>query len=134
MTHFQKKNHKTNRRAMMNSVKNRVQLIGNLGAAPEMLTAENGRKRAKMRLATNERYTNAQGQVVEETYWHTVIAWGPLAEVAERLTDKGTELLVEGKLTYHEYNDKDGNPRRVTEIVVQNLLILDRKKEAASVN
>ena len=116
---------------MMNSVKNRVQLIGNLGAAPEMLTLENGRKRAKMRLATNEKYTNAQGQTVEETYWHTLIAWGPLAEIAERLADKGTEMLVEGKLTYHEYTDKEGTPRRATEVVVLNLLVLDRKRAAA---
>lgn len=111
----------------MNTLKNKVQLLGNLGAAPEIRTIESGRKLAKLRLATNETYKNADGEKVTDTQWHTVVAWGATADIAERYLDKGSEVLVEGKLQYRDYTDKDGIKRTVAEIQAVNLLLLDRK-------
>ena len=108
----------------MNSVKNKVQLIGNLGAAPEMRSTESGRKMARLRLATNETYRNAQGEKVTETQWHTVIAWGQTAEIAEKFLRKGSEVLIEGKLQYRQYADKDGVVKYITEIQAFSLLML----------
>ncbi len=115
----------------MNTLKNKIQLIGNLGAAPEVRTLPNGSKVAKMRLATNETWRNAQGEKVENTQWHTVIAWGNDAELAEKYFQKGSELLVEGKLQYREYTDKTGATRQVTEIEAAHFLMLDKKPQMA---
>lgn len=114
----------------MNTMKNKVQLIGNLGASPEILTLDGGRKRARLSLATHDFYKGKSGEKVEETTWHNVIAWGPVAELAEKLLAKGTEVMVEGKLTNREYTGKDGQQRRVTEVVIMNLMVLDKKKAA----
>lgn len=115
----------------MNSLKNRVQLIGYLGADPEMKTIENGTKLARLRLATNETYTNAKGEKVTETQWHLVVAWGKTAELAEKLLTKGAETAVEGKLVNRSYTDKDGQKKYVTEVVVDEFLLLTRKATAA---
>jgi len=114
----------------MNNLKNRVQLIGRLGSNPEMKTMENGNKLAKMNLATHDVYTNNQGERVEDTEWHNVIAWGKTAEIAEKYLQKGSEVMVEGKLTYREYTAKDGAKRTVTEIVVNSLMMMDKKQVA----
>ena len=115
----------------MNTLKNKIQLIGNLGAAPEVRTLANGSKVANMRLATNESYKNAQGERIENTQWHTIIAWGKDAELAEKYFQKGSELLVEGKLQYREYTDKTGASRQVTEIEASHFLMLDKKPVVA---
>jgi single-strand DNA-binding protein len=114
----------------MNSLKNKVQLIGRLGSNPEMKTMENGNKLAKMNLATNDVYTNNRGERVEDTEWHQVVAWGKTAEIAEKYLQKGSEVMVEGKLTYREYTAKDGSKRMVTEIVVSSLMMMDKKQVA----
>ena len=115
----------------MNTLKNKIQLLGHLGAAPEVITLANGKKLAKMRLATNESYRNAQGEKVENTQWHTIIAWGNDAELAEKYFQKGSELLVEGKLQYREYTDKTGATRQATEIEASHFLMLDKKPQMA---
>src|SRR5215212_472157 len=74
------------------TMKNRVQLIGHLGADPEIKKMEDGRKHASINIATNETYTNAKGEKVTETQWHNVVAWGKTAEIAEQLFAKGTEV------------------------------------------
>lgn len=114
----------------MNNLRNSVRLIGNLGAAPEVKNLDKGNKVAKLALATNETYTNAKGEKVIETYWHNLVAWGKTAEIAEKYLTKGSEIAIEGKLTNHSYTDKDGVKKYVTEIVVNDFLMLDKKPQA----
>ncbi|XZF13945.1 single-stranded DNA-binding protein [Chitinophagaceae bacterium MMS25-I14] len=111
----------------MNALKNKVQLIGNLGNAPEIRTTETGKKLARLSIATNETYRNAKGEKVTETTWHTVVAWGATAEIAEKLLQKGSEVMVEGKLTNRSYTDKQGVKRYFTEVLASELLLLDKK-------
>jgi single-strand DNA-binding protein len=111
----------------MNNLRNSVRLIGNLGAAPEVKNLEKGNKVAKLALATNESYTNAKGEKVTETQWHNLVAWGKTAEIAEKYLNKGSELAIEGKLTSHSYTDKQGVKKYVTEVVVNEILMLDKK-------
>ena len=108
----------------MYSLRNKVQLIGNLGKAPEIRNVESGKKLVKFSIATNEMYTNQQGEKVKETQWHNIIAWGKLAEVAEKYLDKGSEVALEGKLITKDYTDKEGNKKYITEVQVNELLLL----------
>lgn len=112
---------------VMNTLKNKVQLIGNLGNAPEIKALEGGKKLARLSLATNESYKNAKGEKVTETQWHNVIAWDKTAEIIEKYFTKGLEVMVEGKLINRNYTDKDGVKRYVTEIQANELLILTKK-------
>lgn len=112
----------------MNHLRNRVQLIGNLGQNPEIIALENGKSLAKMTIATNETYKNQKGETVKETQWHSVVAWGNQAKIAEQYLTKGKEICIEGKLSNHSYTDKDGVKRYITEIVCQDILMLGSKK------
>lgn len=112
----------------MNALRNKVQLIGNLGMNPEIKTLDGGKKLAKFSLATNENYKNAKGEKVTETQWHNCIAWGKTAEIIEKFLSKGSEVALEGKLINRNYTDKDGIKRYVTEIEVSEILMLDSKK------
>jgi single-strand DNA-binding protein len=114
----------------MNALRNKVQLIGNLGAAPEVKTISNGRKMARFSMATNESYYNSKGEKVEETQWHLVVAWGKSAEIAEKLLDKGSEVAIEGKLINRSYTDKDGVKKYITEVELNELLLLGTKATA----
>ncbi|KIQ23137.1 MULTISPECIES: single-stranded DNA-binding protein [Flavobacterium] len=109
----------------MNAMKNRVQLIGNVGNDPEIKTLENGRKLAHVTIATNDKYTNDKGEKVEQTEWHRVTAWGKTAEIIEKYVVKGKEVAIEGKLTHRSY-DKNGEKRYVTEVVVSEILLLSK--------
>ena len=111
----------------MKDLRNRVQLIGNLGMDPEVISFDGGRKMAKFSVATSQTYTNGSGERVKDTQWHNVIAWGKLAETAEKLLNKGTEVALEGKLVYRSYEAKDGNKRYSTEIVLGEFLKISRK-------
>jgi single-strand DNA-binding protein len=111
----------------MYALKNKVQLIGNLGNNPEIKTLDGGKKMAKFSIATNESYRSANGEKITETQWHSLVAWGKLAEIIEKYISKGSEVAVEGKLTYRTYNDKDGNKKYFTEIQVNELLMLGEK-------
>ena len=115
---------------VMNALKNKVQLIGNLGNAPEIKNTEKGRKLAKFSIATNETYYNAKGEKVVETQWHNLVAWGKVADVVEKYLSKGTEVAIEGKLMNNNYTDKDGNKRYSTEVQVHELLLLGSKPSA----
>ena len=108
----------------MYALKNKVQLIGNLGNKPEVKETESGKKLATFSIATNESYRNAKGEKITETQWHRVVAWGKVAEIAEKWLDKGKEVAIEGKLVYRNYTDKDGNKKYVTEVQVNELLLL----------
>lgn len=109
----------------MSSIKNKVQLIGNLGANPEIKTMEGGKKLARMSIATNESYKNAKGEKITETNWHQVVAWGKTAVIVEKYLTKGTEIALEGKLTTRQYVDKDGIKRYITEIIADEILLLE---------
>ncbi len=111
----------------MYALKNKVQLIGNLGNAPEVKTLESGKKMARFSVATNEDYRNAKGEKVRETQWHNLVAWGKVAEIVEKFLTKGKEVAIEGKLINRSYNDKDGNKKFITEIQVNELLMLGTK-------
>ncbi len=111
----------------MYALKNKVQLIGNLGNAPEVRTTETGKKLVKFSVATNEIYRNANGEKIKETQWHNLIAWGKVAEIAEKYLLKGTEVAIEGKLINRNYTDKEGNKKYITEIQVNELLLLGSK-------
>lgn len=113
----------------MNNLRNKVQLIGNLGQAPEIINFENGNKLARISLATNEYYKNAKGERVEDTQWHTLIAWGKQAEIFEKYVQKGQEVAVEGKLITRSYETKEGEKRHRTEVQISELLLLGSKAE-----
>jgi single-strand DNA-binding protein len=108
----------------MYAIRNKVQLIGNLGQLPEIRTTENGKKLARFSIATNDTYRNANGEKVSETLWHNVIAWGKLADIAEKYLTKGREVAVVGKLVHRNYTDKNGVKRNVTEVVLNEMLML----------
>jgi len=108
----------------MSTLRNKVQLIGNLGNSPEIITLESGKKLAKFSLATNENYKNAKGEKVTDTQWHNIVAWNKTAEIIEKYLEKGKEVAIEGKLTSRSYETKEGDKRYVTEIVCNELLML----------
>jgi single-strand DNA-binding protein len=112
----------------MYALKNKVQLIGNLGGNPEIRTTESGKKMARFSVATNETYRTAKGDRVTETQWHNLIAWGKVADIAEQYLAKGSEVAIEGKLINRNYTDKEGIKRYVTEVQVNEVLMLGDKK------
>jgi single-strand DNA-binding protein len=111
----------------MNTLRNKVTLIGNLGNDPEIKSFDGNKKMVKLSVATNEYYKNNKGERVNETQWHNIIAWGKLAEISERYLKKGAELAVEGKISTRSYNDKEGNKRYTTEIIASDILLLGGK-------
>ena len=115
---------------IMNALKNKVQLIGNVGNAPEVRNTESGKKLIRFSVATNESYRNAKGEKITETQWHNLIAWGKVADIAEKYLAKGTEVAIEGKLMNNNYTDKDGTKKYNTEILVHELLLLGSKPSA----
>ncbi|MCB0456925.1 MAG: single-stranded DNA-binding protein [Flavobacteriaceae bacterium] len=110
----------------MSTLRNKVQLIGNLGNDPEIITLESGKKLAKFSIATNESYKNNKGERVTDTQWHNVVAWGKTAEIIEGFVTKGKEIAIEGKLTARSWEDKDGQKRYTTEVVCNELLLLGK--------
>lgn len=111
----------------MMTIKNRVQLIGNLGATPEIKELDNGNKMARFTVATSEFYTNKKGEKVNETQWHNIVIWGKLAGIAEKYLEKGSQVVIDGKLTTRNYTDKAGAKKYFTEIVANELLLIDKK-------
>ncbi|HVZ24563.1 MAG TPA: single-stranded DNA-binding protein [Sediminibacterium sp.] len=111
----------------MNAIKNKVQLIGHLGQEPEIKSVGENKKMAILSVATNETYKNAKGERVTDTQWHHVVAWGKLAEIAEKYLAKGLEVAIEGKLVNRTFTDKQGVKRYSTEVQANELLILSKK-------
>ncbi len=111
----------------MNTLRNKVQLIGNLGNDPEIITLDSGKKLAKFSLATNEYYKDADGQKQTKTDWHNLVAWNKTAEIIENYVTKGKEIAIEGKLTSRSYETKEGEKRYITEVVVNEVLMLGNK-------
>ncbi len=116
----------------MNTLKNKVHLIGNLGFDPEVREIAKGRKVARISVATNDSYRNASGERVTDTQWHTVVAWGTTAEAVERMLRKGSPVALEGRLVHRSYETKDGTKRYITEVVMNDFQLLPSKAEAAA--
>lgn len=112
----------------MNALRNRVQLIGHLGNDPEIKSLNGGKTVAKFSMATSESYKKENGDKVTETQWHNVVAWNGTAKIVEKLLKKGCEVVVEGKLTSHSWDDKDGKKHYITEIVANEILLLKSKE------
>jgi single-strand DNA-binding protein len=110
----------------MNTLRNKVQLIGNLGNDPEIINLESGKTLAKFSIATNESYTNNKGEKITDTQWHNVVAWGKTAQIIEKYVTKGKEVAIEGKLTNRSYETKEGEKRYITEIVCNELMMLGK--------
>ena len=110
----------------MNTLRNKVQLIGHVGNAPEIVNLESGKKLAKFSIATNASYKNAKGEKIEDTQWHNIVAWGATADLVEKYVPKGKEIGIEGRLTSRSYEDKEGVKRYITEIVCNEVLLLGK--------
>jgi single-strand DNA-binding protein len=111
----------------MTNLKNSVKLIGHLGKDPEVRTFESGRKMASFSIATTDSYKNQKGEQVEDTQWHNLVIWGRLADIAGQYLKKGSEVAVEGKLVHRTYETSKGEKRYITEVNVQEMLMLGRK-------
>lgn len=111
---------------------NKVILVGNLGKDPELRYTNSGVAVATFSMATSESWKDADGNLQDRTQWHTVVAWRKLAEICGEYLKKGSKVFVEGKIQYRTYDDKNGVKRYVTEIVMDNMVMLDSKGGAAS--
>ena len=112
----------------MSSLSNRVTLIGNLGQDPETKTTETGKKVCHFTMATDDGFKNAEGQKIKETTWHNIVAWNGLADIAGKFLKKGKEVAVEGRIVYRTYEDKKGVTKNITEIVLNDLVLLRNGK------
>ncbi len=111
----------------MKNLRNSVQLIGRLGKDPEVKQLTSGKTLTTFSMATSDSYKNAQGEKVEDTQWHNIIAWGKTAEIAGEYLKKGQEVAVEGKLVHRSYETNSGEKRYVTEININELLMMGKK-------
>lgn len=112
----------------MRNLRNSVQLIGNVGSAPEVKSFDSGRVKATCSIATNSSYKNQKGEKIEETQWHNLVFWGKLAEVVSEYVKKGNEIAIEGKLIHRAYDGPKGEKRYITEITVNDMMMLGGKK------
>ena len=110
----------------MNSIRNSITLIGHIGQDPKIVTTPNGNKVTDFSLATNDSYRNNNGDKITTTEWHRCVAWGKLAELTSSLCKKGREVAVRGKLTYQQYEDKEGIRRNIPKIVISEFALLDK--------
>lgn len=106
---------------------NQVQLIGTLGNNPEIRVLQNGEIHARFSLATKAEYKNEKGETVKETQWHSIVCWGKTAEFCRCYLAKGDNVAISGRLNHRDYTDKDGVKRYLTEVVVNELLMLNTK-------
>lgn len=113
----------------MSNMRNFVHLIGRLGAKPEGKTISNGRRKATFSLATEDAYTDEKGNRVTETTWHNLVAFGKTAEIAEKYLEKGKEIAVQGKINNRSYEDKDGVKKYISEVLVNEFLMVGGKRE-----
>jgi single-strand DNA-binding protein len=106
----------------MKSISNSVNLIGNIGQEIKLLSFNSGSKKASVSLATTEFYKNDKGELIKNTSWHNLVAWGKNAELMARSLEKGTKVAIQGMLNYRIYTDEQGSTRTVTEILVSDFM------------
>jgi single-strand DNA-binding protein len=110
---------------------NKAILVGNVGKDPEVRHLEGGTSVARFTLATSDSYKNKSGELVKNTEWHNIVAWRQLAEITEKFIKKGSQIYVEGKITNRQYDDKDGNKRYISEIVVDTIQLLGKREDSS---
>ncbi|HEY0668721.1 MAG TPA: single-stranded DNA-binding protein [Sphingobacteriaceae bacterium] len=113
----------------MSNLRNSVRLMGHAGNQPEVKIINEKQKVARISIATNESYRNANGERVEQTQWHQLVFWNKQADLAEKYLEKGSEITVEGKLTSHSYVAKDGQKKYVTEVVVDEIIFAKKPQQ-----
>jgi single-strand DNA-binding protein len=113
---------------------NKVMLIGNLGKDPDMQFLEGNIAVAKFSLATTETFKDKSGKLISQTEWHTIVLWRGLAELAQKYLHKGSQVYIEGRLKTRSWEDKEGNKKFATEIVGDNLIMLDKRSEGGMVS
>jgi len=113
----------------MNTLRNHVQLLGNLGKDVDLSTFDSGSTKASFTLATSEYYKNNAGEKVQDTQWHNIVAWGKNAEFMSKSLSKGSKVLIKGKLVSRSYEDKSGNKRYITEVLANEFVGLDVKTQ-----
>jgi single-strand DNA-binding protein len=114
---------------------NKAILVGNLGTDPELRYTPSGKAVANFSLATNEQWTNKDGEKEERTEWHRIVAWGRLGEICGEYLSKGSQVYIEGRIQTRPWEDRDGNKRYTTEIIAQTMQMLggiSRKEGEAS--
>ena len=111
----------------MKNIKNHVQLIGRLGSNPEVKILDNGNKLARFNIAVTETYTSKNGEKVNNVQWHSIVAWGSLANIAERILQKGVQVTIDGKLFNRNYVNKSGLKQNSTEIIANELFVAFQK-------
>lgn len=116
----------------MNTLKNKVNLIGRLGTKPVAQTFESGVKKIRLSVATNERFKDKKGEWVENTQWHTVIAWGKHCDRIEKILDKGSEVIIEGRIVNRSYETKEGEKRFTTEIELSEFVLLSGRRHVTN--
>lgn len=112
----------------MRNLRNTVSLIGRIGQDPTITKFESGISKAVISLATDDSYKNKAGEKVESTQWHRLVVWGPQVKIVEQYLKQGMEICIDGKLTYNKWEDKDGNKRSTTEVIVNEFLMLGKKQ------
>jgi len=120
-----------NTETMEKMIKNRVQLMGNLGKDPDVREFEGGKKMARFSMATNERFAYGDGQFKEDTQWHGIVAWGRLAEQVSQQLQKGARISLEGRLVHRSYETKEGQKRYITEVVMNSFQVVENIAEVA---
>ena len=108
----------------MSTLRNKVQLIGHVGQEPTITNLDNGKKVVRLSIATNEHYKDGTGEKQTNTNWHSLVVWGKTADIIEKYVTKGKEIAIEGKLSTRSYEDKEGQKRYTTEVIVNELLLL----------
>jgi len=114
----------------MFTLKNSVKLIGHIADMPEVKRTENGKTMARLRIGTKENFRDSNGEKTSETQWHRLVAWGKTAEIIQQYLKKGSHVAIDGKLVHRSYTDREGLKRYVTEIQVNEMLMLDSKVPA----
>lgn len=111
----------------MTNLNNTVQLIGRLGMDPKVTTFDKGNKKVSFSLATSDFYTDADGKKVDNATWHNIVAWGKTGELAEKYLSKGNEVVIGGRISNRQWEDKEGNKHYITEIVANQLHFIGKK-------
>jgi single-strand DNA-binding protein len=114
---------------VMNNLRNSVRLTGFLGAAPEIRVTSTDKKVATLNLATHFYHKDKKGETIKDTTWHQLVLWEKQADIAETYLDKGSEITVEGRLVNRFYTDKEGAKKRVTEVIVNEMMMLGKKRD-----
>ena len=110
------------------NLRNHVQLIGNIGQVPQLVTTSTGKKTTRFSVATNEYFEGEKGKT-KNTYWHNIVAWEKTAEYIANNCDKGSEVVIDGKLINRSYESKTGEKKYITEVVVNEIICRNKKEE-----